>query len=177
MSATPSQPAWRDALNEGRRFADLVHGRLVALGQTVAAAESLTGGLISALLTEMAGTTVTFRGGLVVYATDVKHSIAGVDDRALAEHGPVHSVIAEQLACRVREKLDADYGIGATGVAGPGEQDGHPVGEVFIAIASSAAVSTKRYEFAGTRGDIRLASTAAALSDLVDVLTAACGDT
>jgi nicotinamide-nucleotide amidase len=76
-SSGPSHPACSETLNEARRFADLIHGRLVALGQTVAAAESLTGGLISALLTEMAATTVTFRGGLVVYATDVKHSIAG----------------------------------------------------------------------------------------------------
>jgi nicotinamide-nucleotide amidase len=177
VSAGPSQAARSDVLKEGRRFADLVHGRLVALGQTVAAAESLTGGLISVLLTEMAGTTVTFRGGLVVYATDVKHSLAGVNDQQLAEHGPVHSVIAKELACQARQKLNADYGIGVTGVAGPGEQDGHPVGEVFIAIASDTAVEVKRYGFDGTRGDIRMATTAAALSDLLDVLNAACADT
>jgi nicotinamide-nucleotide amidase len=177
MSVGPSQSGCLNALNEGRRFADLVHGRLVTLGQTVAAAESLTGGLISALLTEMPGTSVTFRGGLVVYATDVKHSIAGVDDRDLADYGPIHSLVAEQLACGVRERLGADHGIGVTGVAGPGEQDGHPVGEVFIAIASDAAVAVKRYEFEGNRGDIRMASAAAALSDLVDVLDAANGDT
>jgi nicotinamide-nucleotide amidase len=173
MSTGPSKPGCHDALGEARRFADLVHGRLVALGQTVAAAESLTGGLISALLTEMAGTTVTFRGGLVVYATDVKHSIAGVNDQDLAKYGPVHGVIAEQLACRVRERMVADYGIGATGVAGPGEQDGHPVGEVFIALAADAAVTVKRYEFDGSRGDIRVATAAAALSDFVDMLDAA----
>jgi nicotinamide-nucleotide amidase len=176
VSAGPPQAARCDALKEGRRFADRIHGRLVALGQTVAAAESLTGGMISALLTEMAGTTVTFRGGLVVYATDVKHSIAGVNDQHLAEHGPVHSVIAKELACQARQKLNAGYGIGVTGVAGPGEQDGHPLGEVFIAIASDTSVEVKRYEFDGTRGDIRMATTAAALSDLLDALNAACGD-
>src|ERR1700712_5066751 len=91
MSALQSQPAWGGLIGEARRFADLVHGRLVALGRTVAVAESLTGGLISVLLTEAAGTSVTFRGGLVVYSTDLKHSIAGVNIEDLNERGPIHS--------------------------------------------------------------------------------------
>ncbi|WP_018639858.1 CinA family protein [Parafrankia elaeagni] len=76
---------WADAL----RLADLVHGRLVTLGRTVSVAESLTGGLISALLTEAPGTSTTFRGGLVVYATDLKNTAAGVDRGDLDRHGPV----------------------------------------------------------------------------------------
>ncbi|MCW2527836.1 MAG: cinA [Pseudonocardiales bacterium] len=157
-------------LAEARRSADRSHGRLVELGQTVAVAESLTGGLISALLTEAPGTSVTFRGGLVVYATDLKHTLAGVNAQDLETNGPVHNVIAQQLASGSRERLGADFGIGVTGVAGPGEQGGHPVGEVFIAIASQTTAAVKRYEFQGTRSDIRIATVAAALADLVRVL-------
>jgi nicotinamide-nucleotide amidase len=163
-------------LTEVRRLADQVHGRLVEQGRTVAVAESLTGGLISAALTEAPGTSVTFRGGLVVYATDLKHSLAGVDADDLDRHGPVHGTIAEQLAAGVRERLGAEYGVGATGVAGPAEQAGHPVGEVFIAVASDGAVAANRYEFDGSRDEIRVAAAAAALSDLVDVLNMASGE-
>lgn len=164
-----------DRLQDARRYADIAHGRLVEAGRTVAVAESLTGGLISVFLTEAPGTSVTFRGGLVVYGTDVKHTIAGVSEDDLAEHGAVHPVVAEQLASGVRDRLGADYGIGATGVAGPGDQDGRPVGEVFIAIASEAGVTAKKYEFAGSREQIRLAAAAAALSDLIGTLQAAAG--
>jgi nicotinamide-nucleotide amidase len=159
-------------LRDARRFADLVHGRLVELGRTVGVAESLTGGLISVLLTEAPATSVTFRGGLVVYGTDVKHTIAGVRADDLTEHGAVHPVVAEQLASAARDRLGADYGIGATGVAGPGDQDGHPVGEVFMAIASPSAVTVNRYQFDGNREEVRLAAAAAALSDLLDVVQA-----
>jgi nicotinamide-nucleotide amidase len=161
-----------ERLRDARWFADLAHGRLVEAGRTVGVAESLTGGLISVLLTEAPGTSVTFRGGLVVYGTDVKHSIAGVRADDLAKHGAVHRVIAEQLASGARDRLSADYGIGATGVAGPGAQDGRPVGEVFIAIASGSAITARRYEFTGSRAQIRLAAAAAALSDLTDTLRA-----
>jgi nicotinamide-nucleotide amidase len=143
---------------------------MVELGQTVAVAESLTGGLLSAVLTEAPGTSVTFRGGLVVYCTDLKHSLAGVRKDDLDQYGPVHEDVAEQLASGARERLGADYGIGATGVAGPGDQGGRAVGEVFIAIASGAGVTTKRYEFKGNRDDIRKATVAEALSGLIAVL-------
>jgi nicotinamide-nucleotide amidase len=163
-------------LQEARRSADVVHGRLVQLGQTVGVAESLTGGLISALLTEAPGTSVTFRGGLVVYATDLKHPIAGVCRDDLERHGPVHGVIAEQLASGARVRLSADYGVGATGVAGPGDQGGRPIGEVFVAVASDSETFSTRYQFGGSRAEIRMAAVAAALSDLLDVLEMAIRD-
>ncbi len=162
---------------EARRFADLAHGRLVEQGRTVAVAESLTGGLISVLLTEAPGTSVTFRGGVVVYATDLKHTIAGVDEDALDKHGPVHSVIAEQMASGVCDRMRADYGIGVTGVAGPGRQDDSPIGEVFVAIAVDGEVACSRHKFDGTRNEIRLATAAAALSDFVAALEAATAKT
>ncbi len=165
-----SRPIGVQRSQEARRFADLVHGRLIELGQTVGVAESLTGGLICGLLTEAPGTSVTFRGGLVVYATDLKHSIVGVPLHDLEQYGPVPRVVAEQLASGARERLQADYGIGATGVAGPGGQNDREVGEVFIAVASEAGVSAKRYEFDGNRDEIRITTVTTALADLVDVL-------
>jgi nicotinamide-nucleotide amidase len=108
-----------------------------------------------------------------VYATDLKHAIAGVDEDALDKHGPVSGVIAEQMAAGACERMRADYGIGVTGVAGPGGQDDSPVGEVFVAIAGEGEVVTNRHQFDGTRNEIRLATAAAALSDFVAMLEAA----
>jgi nicotinamide-nucleotide amidase len=159
-----------EALREARRCADRVHSRLVELGCTVATAESLTGGMIGVLLTEAPATSVTFRGGLIVYGEDTKRHMAGVDDHLLAEHGPIHPLIAEQLAIGARDRVKADYGIGVTGVAGPGSQGGRPVGEVHVGIAAPAGVSSREYHFDGTREDIRAAAAAAALADLVTAL-------
>lgn len=158
--------SWREAV----RLADVAHGRMVERGRTVAVAESLTGGLISAALTAAPGTSVTFRGGLVVYSTDLKHRLAGVDAKLLDEKGAVHPAVAEQLASGARERLGADYGLGATGVAGPGEQDGRPVGEVWIAVASEAGSSAVRHAFGGGRDGIRMATVHAVLSALIEAV-------
>lgn len=166
MDAGAGVDLWQDA----RGAADRAHSRLVELGATVATAESLTGGLISVFLTDAPATSVTFRGGLIVYGEDTKQHMAGVDDELLAEHGPIHPAVAEQLAIGARDRVDADYGVGITGVAGPGTQGGRPVGEVHVGIASRSGVTTREYHFEGTRDVIRLAAAAAALSDLVAAL-------
>jgi nicotinamide-nucleotide amidase len=166
MTADADVDLWQLA----RSHADRAHSRLVELGATVATAESLTGGLIGAFLTEAPATSVTFRGGLIVYGEDTKHHMAGVDDDVLAEHGPVHPTVAEQLAEGARDRVNADYGVGITGVAGPGTQGGRPVGEVHVGIASPHGVTTGEYHFEGNRDEIRLAAAAAALSDLVTAL-------
>jgi nicotinamide-nucleotide amidase len=132
-----------------------LHARLRASGRTVAVAESLTGGLLCAALTDTAGASATVRGGLVVYATDLKSQLAGVDRELLRRVGAVHHDVAAQLAAGVRERLGAEVGVGVTGVAGPDPQDGQPVGTVFAAVASGAGVVVERYEFAGNRTRIR----------------------
>src|SRR3954454_12575799 len=150
-----------DPLQDARLSADRAHSRLVELGRTVATAESLTGGLLGVLLTEAPATSVTFRGGLIVYEADSKHRMAGVDGLLLDEHGPVHLVVAEQLAVGARDRFDADFGIGITGVAGPGSHGGRPVGEVHVGIASPDGVATREYHFEGTRDEIRKQAAAA----------------
>lgn len=118
------------------RLADLV-AFLAERGTTVAAAESLTGGLFTAALTEIPGASAVVRGGIVCYATDLKHSLVGVDVELLASNGPVDREVAIQLATGARDRCSASIGVGLTGVAGPGPQDGVPAGTVFVAAASA----------------------------------------
>lgn len=164
------EPAAVDDLQEARRRADQVHSRLVEIGATVATAESLTGGLIGVLLTESPATSVTFRGGLIVYGSDTKRHMAGVDDQLLAEHGPVHPAVAEQLAIGARDRVDADFGVGITGVAGPATQGNRPIGEVHVGVATPTNVTTWEHRFDGNRDAIRLQAATAALTDLLAAL-------
>lgn len=117
----------------------VVHDLLFARGETVAVAESLTGGALSAALSARAGASTTFRGGLVVYATDLKESLAGVPGPLLAASGAVAGDTAAALAAGARDRLDATWGLAVTGVAGPDEQEGKPVGLVYLAVAGPTA--------------------------------------
>lgn len=107
-----------------------------AVGRTLATAESLTAGLLAGTVADVAGASAVLRGGLVVYATDLKHSLAGVDADLLRARGPVDPTVAGQLARGAAVRCRADLGVGVTGVAGPDSQDGHPVGEVWIGVWS-----------------------------------------
>lgn len=119
-----------------------VHAALRAADATVAVAESLTGGLVGARLTAEPGASVTFRGGVITYATAVKHDVLGVDRRLLDRVGAVHPDVARQMATRVRILLGATYGLSLTGVAGPDHQDGQPPGTLHLAVAGSAGAVT-----------------------------------
>jgi nicotinamide-nucleotide amidase len=136
------------------RPADLVHA-LSSRGLTVAVAESLTGGLVVADLVSVPGASAVVRGGIVAYATELKHNLLGVDAALLAAGGPIQAAVAEQMAAGVRERLSADVGLATTGVAGPDPQDGHPPGEVWIAVASTAGIRSVRLELGGDRAAIR----------------------
>lgn len=113
----------------------VVHRALAERGATVAVAESLTGGLLGAELTRMPGSSATFRGGVIAYATELKHLLLGVPADLLAAHGAVHPDVALAMARGVAERLGARYGLAVTGVAGPEPQDGQAVGTVFVAVA------------------------------------------
>ena len=132
-----------------------LHARLRRLGATVGVAESLTGGLLCATLTCTAGASVTVRGGLVVYATALKSSLAGVSADLLAERGAVDPDVASALAVGARDRLGATFGVGVTGVAGPDAQDGKPVGTVFAAVAGPDRVRVEAVQLSGTRTEIR----------------------
>jgi len=149
-----------------------VHRLLLDRGLTVAVAESLTGGLLSAALTMTAGSSATFRGGLVVYSTDLKTALADVPQPLLDVQGPVSAAVASALARGARHRLDADLGIGITGVAGPEPVGEHPVGTVFLAVAGDHVSEVTRADLAGSRTEIREAAVSAALGLLVTVVTA-----
>ncbi|MEU8699830.1 nicotinamide-nucleotide amidohydrolase family protein [Streptomyces sp. NPDC048680] len=129
---------------------------LVERGETLAVAESLTGGLVAAELTSVPGASHAFRGSVTAYATPLKSEVLGVDPALLASRGPVDPEVASQMAAGVRRVLGADWGLATTGVAGPEQQDGRTVGTVFVAVCGpggAAKVATLRLN--GGRADIR----------------------
>ncbi|MBM7170781.1 CinA family protein [Streptomyces sp. G44] len=130
---------------------------LAARGETLAVAESLTGGLVAAELTAAPGASMVFRGSVTAYATDVKRDVLGVEGTLLDERGAVDPEVARQMAIGVRKALGADWGIATTGVAGPTSQDGKPVGTVFVAVAGPGTdrmVSTRGYADGGAEGKV-----------------------
>lgn len=135
---------------------------LLARGETVACAESLTGGDLAALLSQTPGASAVFLGGVVSYASEVKRTVLGVTaPRVISEE------CAIQMAVGVRSLLGADWALSTTGVAGPDSQEGQPVGTVFVGIASPDGARAIRLELSGTREDIRAATCEAALAELV----------
>jgi nicotinamide-nucleotide amidase len=154
------------------RLACQVLDLLKVRGQTLAVAESLTGGLVSAALTAVPGASRAMRGSVTAYATEVKQRVLGVDGKVLAEQGAVAPEVARQLATGVRELLAADWGLSTTGVAGPTEQDGRPVGTVYVAVAppgTDRAVAQRLFA-EGDRAEIRVASVRTALTVLRNAL-------
>jgi nicotinamide-nucleotide amidase len=130
---------------------------------TLATAESLTGGMVGAALTDVPGVSAVYRGGVVVYATDLKATLAGVPDDLLAAVGPVHPDTAAALASGVRERLGADYGLATTGVAGPDPQAGIEAGTVYVAAAGPTAVQVRKLRLTGDRTAVRRGSVQAVL--------------
>lgn len=145
---------------------------LVALGATVAVAESLTGGLLTAALTEPAGASKAVRGGLVVYATDLKATLAGVPVPLLHAEGAVSPDVAGALAAGARDRLGATYGLGVTGVAGPDPQGGCPVGTVYVGLAGPGCGTVRHLTLSGDRRAIRAATVDAALAELLAAVRA-----
>ena len=156
---------------DGDSLAGVVLAALRASGATVAVAESLTAGLLGAALTELPGSSDVFRGGVQVYATDLKATLGGVPEPVLAEHGAVSAATAEALAVAVRDRLGASYGLALTGVAGPERQEGHPVGTVFAAVADGSGVRSTAVRMPGDRSRVRLLAVTVALDLLRRRLT------
>ncbi|GGN00713.1 nicotinamide-nucleotide amidase [Actinoplanes campanulatus] len=146
---------------------------LVERRQTVATAESLTGGLVAATIVEIPGVSAVYRGGLVVYATELKARLAGVPEGLLAERGPVDGDVAAALAEGARERCGADWGLATTGVAGPEPQDGKPVGLVFVAVAGPSETRVRELKLDGNRAAVRTESVTAVLQLLTDSLRSA----
>lgn len=126
-----------------------------AAGWTVAVAESLTAGLVTATLASVPGASAVLRGGVTAYATDLKTTLLGVPEPLLTEHGAVSRETASAMAVGVRKRCDATYGLATTGVAGPDTVEGHPVGLVYVAVSSEYADEVHMLRLDGTRDDVR----------------------
>ncbi|MEV7997295.1 CinA family protein [Streptomyces sp. NPDC086077] len=148
---------------------------LTVRGETVAVAESLTGGLVAAELTAVPGASKVFRGSVTAYATELKNELLGVDATLLAQRGAVDPQVAAQMAAGVRKALGADWGIATTGVAGPDPQDGQPVGTVFVALdgpfgagaGSAGGGKVEALRLNGRRAEIRMESVRSVLALLL----------
>ncbi|MET7452288.1 CinA family protein [Streptomyces sp. NPDC005574] len=151
---------------------------LTVRGETLAVAESLTGGLVAADVTSVAGASKVFRGSVTAYATELKHELLGVDATLLAERGAVDPQVAAQMAAGVRKALGADWGVATTGVAGPEPQDGRPVGTVFVAVdgptgsnsGSAGGGKVRALRLNGDRAEIRKESVRSVLALLIEQL-------
>ena len=143
---------------------------LVASSHTVATAESLTGGLVCAALTDVPGASAVVRGSVVAYATELKAQVLGVDPDLLATGGAVQADVAAQMATGVCRVLGSHLGVATTGVAGPDPQDGRAVGTAFVAVALGAEVVVRELALTGDRREIRHATVAHALDLVAQVL-------
>lgn len=159
-------------MNDPLALAEQAVAALVRRGQTLAVAESLTGGGLGAAVTAVPGASGAFRGGVTAYATEVKAELLGVDDDLLARSGAVDPEVAVQMARGVRARLRATYGLATTGVAGPDPQDGRPPGEVHVALSGPAGDRVRSVQVHGGRADVRAEAVRAALALLVDTLDA-----
>lgn len=146
---------------------------LTARGESVATAESLTGGLLAAALTSVPGASAVVRGGIVAYATDLKATLLGVPAELLARTGPVDPEVARAMAAGAAARCTATWGLATTGVAGPDPQGGVPVGTVYVAVGGAAAVVRRLVLDPGLdRAAIRAATVTAVLSELAVLLSA-----
>jgi nicotinamide-nucleotide amidase len=154
-------------------LAALVISSLRHRSQTLATAESITGGLVGATLTEVPGASAAYRGGLITYATELKATLAAVPPVVLDVDGPVAPTTAAELALAAARVCGADWGIATTGVAGPDAQDGHPVGQVFVAVAGPgdrAQPTVRQLALGGGRAQIRAETVVAVLTLLANAL-------
>ena len=138
-------------------------------GKTLVTAESLTGGGIGAAITAVSGASAVYKGGIISYTNEVKHSILGVSLETLELHGAVSCQTAEEMAIGARKLLKADVAVSVTGLAGPGgDEYGNPVGTVCIGYCDENKSFAVKYHFDGDREAVRNQTIRAALELVLD---------
>lgn len=138
-------------------------------GRTLVTAESCTGGGIGAELTSVSGSSAVYKGGIISYCNEVKHSLLGVEQHLLDTVGAVSAPVAEAMARGARRVLGADIAVSVTGLAGPGgDEFGNPVGTVFIGYSDSCATLSREFHFSGSREDVRNQAIGAALALILE---------
>jgi PncC family amidohydrolase len=152
-------------------LAERVHALLQERGETLATAESLTGGRLAAALTGVPGASKSYVGGVVAYATSVKQAVLGVPAELVAQYGVISAECALAMARGAAGVIGASWGIGTTGVAGPELQEGKPAGTVHVGLVGPGASQALALELVGGREAIQDRTCEAALSALEDMLS------
>jgi len=151
---------------------DGVHERLTETRQTVSVAESCTGGLLGAALTDRPGSSSYFLGGIQAYANSVKEQLLDVDHETLASVGAVSEEVASEMALGIRRLTGSDWAVSTTGIAGPdGGTEDKPVGTVWVSVADSVGVFSQKLSLDGCRSEIRDRTVIEALSMLLERLS------
>jgi PncC family amidohydrolase len=151
-------------------IASSVVKRLTKKKATLSVAESITGGGLAAVITEVAGSSKVFLGGVIAYADEIKINQLDVDAKTLKKFTAVSEEVAKEMAIGVRKKFNSDYAIATTGVAGPGKAYGQKAGTVWIAIASKKEVFAIALALSGSRDLIRHATIECALASFERIL-------
>jgi nicotinamide-nucleotide amidase len=150
-------------------LAERLQGICLGRGLTVSLAESCTGGMIAAALTEVAGSSGYFLGGVVSYANSAKETFLDVPAATLAAHGAVSAQTAKAMADGARRRFGTTLAAAVTGIAGPdGGSSEKPVGLVYVGLASAAGVDVRRFQLAGDRSAIRSGAARSAIEWLVE---------
>jgi nicotinamide-nucleotide amidase len=151
-------------------IASAVVKRLAKKKATLSVAESITGGGLAAAITEIAGSSKVFLGGVIAYADEIKINQLDVDAKTLKKFTAVSEEVAKEMAIGVRKKFNSDYAIATTGVAGPGKAYGQKAGTVWVAIASKKEVFAIALALSGSRDLIRHATIESALASFERIL-------
>ena len=151
------------AVDDLRRVAEAVGSELATRHETLATAESCTGGLIAATLTDIPGASDFLWGGGVVYSAAAKVAMVGIDADALERDGTVSATTSAALALGIRSRSGATYGLAVTGWAGPAEGPGETVGEVHGALSHDGGISAGDWNFGGDRSAVRRQAATAVL--------------
>jgi nicotinamide-nucleotide amidase len=144
--------------------------KLLKKKATLSVAESITGGGLAAAITEVAGSSSVFLGGVIAYADEIKINELKVDAKTLKKFTAVSEEVAKEMATGARKKFNTDYAIATTGVAGPGKAYGQKAGTVWIAIASKKEVFAIALSLSGSRDLIRHATIESALASFERIL-------
>ena len=154
---------------ELRALAERLQGVCLGRGLSVALAESCTGGLVAATLTEIPGSSRYFLGAVISYADSSKESLLGVPPATLAAHGAVSAQVARAMAAAARERFGASLAASVTGIAGPdGGSAEKPVGLTYVGLADADTVDVRRYSWPGDRAGNRRESVRAVLLWLIE---------
>ncbi len=155
-----------------KTIAEIVGKLLVAKQQTIACAESCTGGLLTSMLTDVAGSSAYVMGSVVSYTNSIKERLVGVNPATIAAHTEISAETAGEMAEGIRQLIGTDLGVGITGLAGPGGGTKvRPVGLVYIAVTGDKGTKVRENRFQGNRVEIKQQSAEMALQMIVEYVS------